>query len=164
MAVFNEDTRVKIPATIQFMRLGYAYQSLKDMDIHVETRIAINRFKPAIERINGKSFTDEEILSLIDEIHGMIRYNDMGKSFYDWLINPMDRVKLIDFDNVDNNDFAVVNELFFGTEAKGSFRPDINILINGIPLAFLEVKKPNNEGGIQKEFCRMLDDRLKVPE
>lgn len=67
MAVFNEDTRVKIPATIQFMRLGYAYQSLKDMDIHVETRIAINRFKPAIERINGKSFTDEEILSLIDE-------------------------------------------------------------------------------------------------
>ena len=67
MAVFNEDTRVKIPATIQFMRLGYAYQSLKDMDVHVETRIAINRFKPAIERINGKSFTDEEILSLIDE-------------------------------------------------------------------------------------------------
>ena len=38
MAVFNEDTRVKIPATIQFMRLGYAYQSLKDIDIHAEVR------------------------------------------------------------------------------------------------------------------------------
>ena len=164
MSKFNEDTRVKIPATIQFMRLGYAYQSLKDIDIHTETRIALNRFKPAMERINGRFFTDGEILSLIDEIHGIIRYNDMGKSFYDWLINPMDRVRLIDFDRIENNDFAVVDELFFGTEAKGSFRPDINILINGIPLAFLEVKKPNNEGGIQKEFHRMLNDRLKVPE
>lgn len=33
--------------------------------------------------------------------------------------------------------FSIVS----GTE-EGSFRPDINILINGMPLAFLEVKKP----------------------
>lgn len=30
MLKFNEDTRVKIPATIQFLKLGYNYQSLKD--------------------------------------------------------------------------------------------------------------------------------------
>ena len=30
---FNEDTRVKFPATIQFLRLGYEYQSLKDATI-----------------------------------------------------------------------------------------------------------------------------------
>lgn len=35
MPVFNEDTRVKIPATIQFLRLGYEYQSLKDIDLHI---------------------------------------------------------------------------------------------------------------------------------
>lgn len=29
MLHFNEDTRVKFPATVQFMRLGYSYQSLK---------------------------------------------------------------------------------------------------------------------------------------
>ena len=46
MAIFNEDTRVKIPATIQFMRLGYEYQSLKDIELNNETRIAVNRFKP----------------------------------------------------------------------------------------------------------------------
>lgn len=39
MAVFNEDTRVKIPAIIQFIRIGYEYQSLKDIDLHTETRI-----------------------------------------------------------------------------------------------------------------------------
>ena len=69
MAIFNEDTRVKIPPTIQFMRMEYEYQSLKDVDLHNETRIAVNRFKPAIERINGRSFSNVEIESIIDEIH-----------------------------------------------------------------------------------------------
>lgn len=169
MAVFNEDTRVKIPATIQFLRLGYEYQSLKDIDLHTETRIAINRFKPAIELINGRSFTDEEIAALLDDIHSVIRNNDMGKAFYRWLINPLDKPRLIDFEHIENNNFAVVDELTFGkegseSEKEGSFRPDITVLINGIPLGFLEVKRPNNEGGIQVEFNRMLNKRLEKPE
>ena len=108
-------------------------------------------------------------MAVIEEIHAVIKNNDLGKSFHHWLVHPNDRVKLIDFDNIDNNDFVVVNELTFGkegteSEKHGSFRPDINILINGIPLAFLEVKKPNNEGGIQAEFNRMLNKRLEKPE
>ena len=60
MRSFNEDTRVKIPATFQFMRLGYDYQSLDESDIDFNTKIFINRFKPAIEKINDKSYSDEE--------------------------------------------------------------------------------------------------------
>lgn len=164
MRKFNEDTRVKIPATIQFMRLGYEYQSLKDINYHSGTRIIIDRLRKALEKINGKTLSAEETISVIEEIHSMIRNNDMGKAFYNWLIDPQDRPKLIDFENIENNDFAVVNELFFGKEEKGSFRPDINIFVNGMPMAFLEVKKPNNPGGIQAEFRRMLDDRLQNPE
>lgn len=169
MAVFNEDTRVKIPATIQFLRLGYEYQSLKDVDLHSETRIAINRFKPAIERINGRSFSDAEITALLDDIHAVIRNNDMGRAFYRWLINPQDKPVLVDFEHIENNNFAVIDELTFGKDGAendkdGSFRPDITVLINGIPLAFLEVKHPNNEGGIQAEFHRMLNKRLEKPE
>lgn len=169
MSIFNEDTRVKIPATIQFMRLGYEYQSLKDVDLHPETRIALNRFRPAIERINGRAFSDSEIESLVGDIHAVIKNNDLGKAFHEWLVHPNDRVKLIDFENIDGNDFAVIDELTFGKEGsesdkEGSFRPDINVLINGLPLAFLEVKKPNNEGGIQAEFNRMLNKRLEKPE
>lgn len=169
MAVFNEDTRVKIPATIQFLRLGYEYQSLKDIDLHTETRIAINRFKPALERINGRSYSDAEIQAILDEIHSVIRNNDMGRAFYRWLINPQDKPVLVDFEHIENNNFAVVDELTFGKEGsendkEGSFRPDITVLINGIPLGFLEVKHPNNEGGIQAEFNRMLNKRLEKPE
>ncbi|WP_368262704.1 DEAD/DEAH box helicase family protein [Clostridium disporicum] len=163
MAVFNEDTRVKIPATIQYLKLGYKYQSLRQADVDFNTKIFINRFKPSLEKINGRSFTFDEIKEILMDIDNVIKNHDLGKEFYNWLINPLDRVKLIDFDNIDNNDFAVVDELPFnivqGTE-EGSFRPDINILVNGIPLAFLEVKKPNNQGGIQKEFERMIKKRL----
>lgn len=161
--VFNEDTRVKIPATIQFLRIGYNYQSLNNADVDFETKIFVNRFKPALEKINGRSFSDSEIKDILMEINSVIKNNDLGKEFYNWLINPLSRVKLIDFGNISNNDFAVVDELPFcitkGTE-EGSFRPDITILINGIPLGFLEVKKPNNDGGIQKEFDRMINQRL----
>ena len=167
MAVFNEDTRVKIPATIQFLRIGYDYQSLKDADIDFQTKIFINRFKPALEEINGRDFSFDEIKEILMDINNVIKNNDLGKEFYNWLVNPLDRVKLIDFENISKNDFAVVDELPYcvveGTEA-GSFRPDINILINGIPLSFLEVKKPNNDGGIQKEFDRMINQRLQNHE
>ena len=166
---FNEDTRVKIPATIQLLRLGYNYQSLRDSDVDIDfnTKIFINRFKPALEKINERDFTYDEIKLILSEINDVIKNNDLGKEFYNWIINPLDKVKLIDFDDIAKNDFAVVDELPFsvieGTE-KGSFRPDINILINGMPLAFLEVKKPNNEGGIQKEFDRMINERLQNPD
>ena len=169
MLVFNEDTRVKIPATIQYIRLGYHYQSLKtdDIDIGFNTKIFVNRFKPALEKINGRKFSYDEIKEILVNIHNLIKNNDLGKEFYKWIIDPLDRVKLIDFANIENNDFAVVDELPFsvikGTE-EGSFRPDITVLINGMPLAFLEVKKPNNEGGIQAEFDRMINKRLKNPD
>jgi len=161
MAVFNEDTRVKIPATIQFLRLGYEYQSLKDIDLHTGTRIVVNRFKPALERINGRSYSDAEIQAILDEVHLVIRNNDMGRTFYRWLINPQDKPVLVDFEHIENNNYAVVDELTFGKEGsenekEGSFRPDITVLINGIPLGFLEVKHPNNEGGIQAEFNRIV--------
>ena len=166
MQKFNEDTRVKIPATIQFLKIGYNYQSLKDdkLDLDFNTKIFINRFKPAIEKINHREISYDEIKQLLDEINNLIRNNDLGKEFYYRLINPQDKLRLIDFDNIENNDFAIVDELPFSITPDsdvGSFRPDINVLINGIPLAFLEVKKPNNEGGIQKEFKRMINDRLK---
>lgn len=158
---WNEDMRVKFPATVQFMRLGYEYQSLKDADIHPETRIFLNRFVPAIQRINSdKNLTVEQILATIEEIHNIIKNNDMGKEFLSRLLDQTADIKLIDFDRPADNDFAIVDELTFGPEAKGPFRPDITVLVNGIPLGFLEVKKPNNEGGIQKEFHRMIRQNL----
>lgn len=166
MRNFNEDTRVKIPATLHFLKIGYSYQSMNDADIDFNTKIFVNRFKPALEKINDKSFSNNEIATFLSEIHALIRNNDLGRSWYLRLVDDSSDICLIDFDHPENNDFAVVDELPFTIEKDtedGSFRPDINILINGIPLAFLEVKKPNNQDGIQAEFKRMINDRLQNP-
>ncbi len=57
-------------------------------------------------------------------------------------------IKLIDFSSIDNfkknNSFHVVTELPYNNGDE-EFRPDITLLINGMPLAFIEVKKPNNK-------------------
>ena len=65
---FNEDTRVKFPATIHFLRLGYNYQSLKDATIDFDTKIFVNRFKPALEKINNRVIEKEELFQLIADI------------------------------------------------------------------------------------------------
>lgn len=164
MLHFNEDTRVKFPATIQFLRLGYEYQSLKGARVDFETKIFIDRFKTSLERINKRVISNDELFGLLAEINTLIKNNDLGKEFYKRLLSSEHPLRFIDLDDYKNNDFAVVDELPFsikeGTE-EGSFRPDINILINGIPLAFLEVKHPDNSGGIKVEFERMINRRLK---
>lgn len=166
MRKFNEDTRVKIPATLHFLKIGYSYQSKNYADIDFNTKIFVNRFKPALEKINDKSFSDSDIAAILSEVHALIRNNDLGRSWYMRLVDESEDIRLIDFDHPENNDFAVVDELPFTIDKDtedGSFRPDINILINGMPLAFLEVKKPNNPDGIQAEFKRMIGGRLVNP-
>lgn len=91
--MFNEDTRVKIPATIQFLRLGYNYQSLSDGIIDDETKIFKDIFKKQISKINEQDFSEEEIDNIISEILMKIKSNDLGGSFYKWLTNPSGNVK-----------------------------------------------------------------------
>lgn len=167
MLHFNEDTRVKFPAIAHFIRLGYRYQSLKGASVDFDTKIFTERFKESLERINNRDVSNDELFQLIADIKLLINNNDLGKGFYKRLLSSEYPLRLLDLENFDNNDFAVAGELAFsvkeGTE-EGSFRPDINILINGMPLAFLEVKTPNNSGGIQVEFERMINKRLKNDE
>jgi type I restriction enzyme R subunit len=58
-----------------------------------------------------------------------------------------ERVKLIDFDQPDNNHFLVVTQLWIqstGAAAKSGYRrPDILLYINGLPLVFIELKNSN---------------------
>ena len=82
MLAFNEDTRVKFPATAHFLRLGYKYQALRDGEIDFETKIFKNRFKDAISKLNSKDYSDAEITTIIADINATIKNNDLGKAFY----------------------------------------------------------------------------------
>lgn len=55
-----------------------------------------------------------------------------------------DVVKIIDFENPHNNDFLVVNQ-FTIKGTKGNRRPDLIVLINGLPISIIELKNPADE-------------------
>ncbi|TWT08200.1 type I restriction endonuclease subunit R [Planococcus sp. CPCC 101016] len=154
--IHNEDSRVKIPGLLHFLRLGYTYQSKKDANIDPNNNIFIDVFRESLNRINNIKISDKRIELLINELSDLTNNKkDKGKAFYNRLLMTAG-IKLIDVNNVANNDFRVVAELKYEKD-RATFRPDITILVNGIPLGFIEVKKPNNREGIQAEFQRALD-------
>ena len=61
---------------------------------------------------------------------------------------------MIDFEDFNNNLFQVTTELTYKNDDE-EFRPDVILLINGMPLVFIEVNKPNNQDGILAEHRRI---------
>ena len=150
----NENTRVKIPTILHLVRLGYDYLSLKDAKWDDSTNIFTDIFNKSIKRINP-DFTDGDIKRLYDEVSLSLENEDLGKVFYKKL-TATSGTRIIDFENFNNNTFNVVTELTYKKD-DDEFRPDIILLINGIPLAFIEVKKPNNKDGVLAEEKRIAD-------
>lgn len=151
---FNEDSRVKIPAILHLMQLGYGYLSLKDPAVTWDhsTNIFSPLFVESIKRINP-SLTDAEAKLCLDEVTLSLENEDLGKAFYEKL-TATSGVRLIDFEEFDNNSFHVVTELIYKKDDE-EFRPDISLLINGMPLVFIEVKRPNNKDGVLAEHKRI---------
>lgn len=149
--IFTEDSRVKIPAILHLIRLGYQYIPFKDQQRIEENNIFSSIFVSQISKINGIS--EEESHRLLEEINLELDYEDLGKKFYERL-TATSGIKLIDFENFNNNSFHVTTELTCKSGDE-EFRPDITILINGLPLAFIEVKKPHNKEGVIAERNRI---------
>lgn len=151
---FNEDTRVKIPSILHLTRLGYEYISLKNSKWDENTNIFKDIFLESVKNINKeKKLNNDEILRVYDDISLLLENDDLGKAFYDRLTEKSG-IKLIDFEDFNNNTFNVVTELTYKKD-EDEFRPDIILLINGMPLVFIEVKKPNNSDGVRAERKRI---------
>ena len=155
-----EDSRVKIPALVHFTRLGYTYMSIKDKERNVDydgdTNIFYSQFLSAVNRINQTELTLEDAKKIIGELKIKLDNDDLGKSFFKILQSGIDGIKLIDFSDITGtkNDYTVVTELPY-ENGDDNFRPDIVVLINGMPLSFIEVKRQNNREGILTERSRM---------
>jgi type I restriction enzyme R subunit len=149
---FNEDSRVKIPTILHLVRLGYEYLSLKGQKWDETNNIFTDIFNKSIKRLNPE-FSDGDVQRLYDEVSLCLENEDLGKVFYEKLI-AKSGTRIIDFENFDNNTFNVVTELTYKKD-DDEFRPDIILLINGMPLVFIEVKKPNNQDGVLAEHKRI---------
>ncbi len=149
---FNEDSRVKIPSILHLIQLGYTYLSLKDNNWDIDTNIFTDIFYAQLKK-NNTNLSQKEAEKFYNEVSLTLENEDLGRAFYKKLTNQSG-IKLIDFENFENNSFHVVTELPYEKD-EDNFRPDIILLINGMPLVFIEVKKPNNKDGILAEHKRM---------
>jgi type I restriction enzyme R subunit len=150
---FNEDSRVKIPAILHLTRLGYAYLSLKGLKWDESSTIVPSLFRCSVSAINP-SATPDEVEGALREIDLLLDNEDLGKQLYE-RITETSGLRLIDFEDFNRNSFHVVTEFTCKNEDE-EFRPDITLLINGLPLVFIEVKKPNNRDGILAERKRII--------
>lgn len=152
---FNENTRVQVPAAIHLSRLGYTYLDCIDpTDYDASTNILTTVFKKAVSGLNpGISEGEIEL-----QLHGLIqaaKNDDLGREFYQ-KITATSGLRVIDFENPGNNLWHCTTEFTCeNPDTQDNFRPDITCFVNGLPLAFIEVKKPNNHDGMLAERERI---------
>ena len=157
---FNEMTRVQFPAILHLIKLGYTFiskrkvQEIKDEENNILTPIFKEQFLKLNPLASEKDFDDE-----YKDIKTELTNNDLGREFFNRLQNKGNsRFKFIDWNNWGNNSLLVSYEIPC-KNGDEEFRPDVTIFINGLPLAYIEFKKPNairnGETGMQSEFTRM---------
>jgi len=158
---FNEATRVQIPGLVHLTRIGYTYFGKISDDTagtvyDPDTNILLEVFKKQFELLNpGQEALFHQTLQ---EIRQELDYDDLGKHFYKRL-KSTSPIKLIDFEDPSKNTYHCTAE-FTCKNGQDEFRPDITLFINGLPLSFIEVKKPNNHEGIVAEARRMYNKRF----
>ena len=166
-SAFSEDSRVKFPTLMHLMSMGFKYVSLKGLktkyviapktEFDPLTNILTDYFTEAYNKLNP-NVENGAAKKLLAKIQSSLMNDDLGRQFYnEILLNTGERI--IDLSSpvnfYKNNTFQVTTEMTCGDKDSDNYRPDITLFVNGLPLAFIEVKKENNHKGIQAETDRM---------
>jgi type I restriction enzyme, R subunit len=161
MPLINED-KVEIQGLEWFKELGYQYKNGYEISpdgTNPERNdfrkvILEERLSSALKRINPdiphKTINNSITQILNPNIPELFNCN---REIHNWITKGLKvtymkddqeighQLKLIDFDNIDNNDWLAVNQF----EVKGDKRlrrPDVVIFVNGLPLSVIEFKNP----------------------
>lgn len=170
----SEYTEVEQPFLSQLKSLGWQiiqHQEGIPQDPSVSLRsdfreiILKDVFKTSVKSINRTDdkqewLTDKQLNDLYDDLLNKNFKNllEANKDFFKILqeneradVNELTGeeypvVKLIDFDNWENNSFIAINQFRVDTPgcAKGCIIPDIVLFVNGLPLVVVECKTMNN--------------------
>lgn len=181
---FNEQNTVEDYIKDILVKMGWKFvprEQLprKDQDILVEEHVkkALIKLNPEIKE---KPERADEVLYKLRAIiisvkgTGIVKTNE---EFSKWIRNEKTMpfgengehtsIKLIDFDNIGKNDFIVTTQYSFSNSQ--TRRPDLVLLVNGIPLVIGEAKTPVRpavswvDGAIQLEEYQNSIPALFVP-
>lgn len=152
-AIFTEDTYEQAIIEL-FENMGYEHLYAPDLERDYSSPLLNFMLRDCLMRINRGLPLDA-----IEEAIAKLRTFDTGSLlqknmlFMDYLQNGItvkffvkgeeqaSIVRLVDYENVKNNTFYVVNQFTF-LENGNNRRPDIILFINGLPLVLMELKSP----------------------
>ncbi|WP_298691169.1 type I restriction endonuclease subunit R [uncultured Sulfuricurvum sp.] len=146
----------ELPALELFQKLGYDYidASIDDSRSSISDVLLLDRLGSALQKINPwlSGNVLEKVIRNITTISASSLMEANQRAFE--LITKSDAITekptpdskpqpvfLIDYQNIENNDFLVVNQMKFHGQGNNSI-PDIVIYVNGLPLAVIEAKSP----------------------
>lgn len=182
----TEETLAEQPALEWFRELGYEIAFGPDISPgseHPEREsfddVALkDRLRAALERLNPH--LSEEAIE--DAMHQLLTLDSPNMfvnnhRFHLMGVNGVkvetttpegerrgDFARVFDFDNLENNDFLVVNQ-FTVVEGEYNRRPDVVVFVNGLPLGVLEVKSPaSNERPVEAFRKNISTYKKEIPE
>lgn len=123
------------------------YNALRRINPQIDTEIL-----SAIARDFRKDYSGTDMVDTNYRFYNQIR-NGIKVKVKNNGKEDFDIVKLIDFDNVENNDFHCVNQMWI----KGRFRyrrPDVLLFVNGLPVVFMELK--NSTVKVEESYNKNL--------
>ncbi|CAN5720856.1 type I restriction endonuclease subunit R [soil metagenome] len=135
-----------------------------------------DRLKAALARINPDASPDaiEDAMLTVGQV-GQPSLVLTNRAFHTMLVDGVsaevlrdgeqrgELVRLVDFDQPDNNEFVAVNQ--FTVVGETERRPDIVIFVNGLPLAVLELKNMGDEKATIDQAYRQLQTyQAQIPQ
>lgn len=164
-------------ALVQYLvdELGYTHVFGPDVDRDYKDVLYEDNLRSSLERINpgvSREAIDAAIFTLKNRLSGnLIQRNEIftaylqngltvsimenGKAIY-----PL--IKLIDYDNIDNNSFIVANQ--WTIIEKEQKRPDVILFINGFPLVVMELKSCSRaQTSYSDAFLQLENYKMVIP-
>lgn len=176
---YSELSLIERTAMELFGQLGWSVQNcLYEFDLNgvsflgretKEAVVLISKLMPALKKINpslSETALDEAVKLLIAD-KSKIGMTSANQEVYDYLKNGVlvsylnnknehvqERVKVIDWNNIENNDFFLASQFWILGDMY-TRRADLIGFVNGIPLLFIELK------AIHRNIKKAYDDNLR---
>ncbi len=173
--IFTEDTFEQAIIEL-FETMGYLHLYAPELERDYASPFLDSILYDSLFRIN-KNLPSEAIEESISKLKNLDTGSLIQKNiiFMDYLQNGITvkfyikgeerpaLVRLLDYENIQNNTFYIVNQFTF-LENGNNRRPDIILFINGLPLVLMELKSPSkDEVSVENAYLQIRNYMQDIP-
>ncbi len=160
---------------------GYTYLAPDEQEAErgdLREVILQSRLRAAVERLNPNVSEDarEDAIKKVLQVASQPLLAEANEEFQRMLTDGVsvhdyndgeqrgEIVHLIDFDNARNNDLVVSNQFTVPFD-NSSKRPDVVLIVNGLPLVVIELKNPVDENAtVHKAYTQLDNYKRAIPQ